>query len=62
MSEKRKRIWKHNGFQGSIAMAMRAMHDITRTDTVSPAGQQLADDIWCKLYDLGQELKNNRQP
>lgn len=59
---KRDRIWKHNGFQGSIAMALRAMHTISQADTASPHAQQLADEIWEKLAALSIELKTNRQP
>lgn len=55
--EKRQARHRHNGYQGSIGMALSAMVQIEMAETTSQAAKQKAREIWNQLEQLREELK-----
>lgn len=55
--QRRKRIWRHNGFLGTTAMAQKGMIVIIESTSATPKTKQLASEIWSQLSLLYKLLK-----
>ncbi len=60
MKSKRDLIWKHNSFQGSIAMASQNMNRIIMAETTTEDQKEMASQIQIKLNKLAFSLRNER--
>lgn len=60
MSQKRMRIWRHNGLLGSISMAEHICNNIDHMDSTSDEAKQLSYEIAVRLNKLYDEIQNNR--
>lgn len=58
----RQRVWRHNGFFGSVAMAKANMRSIMDSDSATNESKHLARLIHDRLTDLGQTLKKRVDP
>lgn len=54
---KRKRVWRHNGFLGTVSMAQKGMWNIMTSDTATPQAKELANELRNDLLALYELLK-----
>jgi hypothetical protein len=54
---KRQARHKHNGFQGTVKMAVTGMEAIVNASTATPRAKSLARQAQDLLWELGKELK-----
>lgn len=54
---KRKRIWRHNGFLGTVVMAQKGMLAIMEADSTTDNAKGSAARVYNQLTTLAKDLK-----
>lgn len=58
----RRRVWRHNGLQGHVAMSKAFLRNVIASDSATPEAKVLAGALYDKMCELQQELVKRVDP